>query len=143
VKEVEVIFSGIAAATIVHFVVQGAWFSSPLSKIWLEALKKDKARNWHNTDPTYLAKCLLASLVGGFLKVYVLAHMLSFTGTTTVAEAVEGGFWMWLGQIFVTRWSEFMWQNQFYGSFLVDIFGHLAANFAVCACLVLVPGFKV
>jgi hypothetical protein len=126
-------------AAVIHFVVSGIWFTSPLGKIWAQALDADKKRKW--MKPENLPRGLLTSICCGFLQCYVLAHVLAFCAAKGVIEGMVGAGWMFIGFLFATRFNEAMWQDQPWLLVVMDLGGHLACMLASGAFLASWPAY--
>jgi len=117
-------------AAFIHFVITGVFFSSPIGKFWVEALNKDKRRDWFKPSQGRMGKNLATSVLVSFVQCYVLAHSLGFASCAGGVEGMIGSVWVWLGYIFATRMNQAMWQDQPWALMLVDTAGNLMSLLA-------------
>ncbi|MBI2416024.1 MAG: DUF1761 domain-containing protein [Candidatus Kerfeldbacteria bacterium] len=93
--EVTINYWAVLAATAVSMVLGSIWYSKAVfGKTWMQlvGLKEEAAKQG-------AAKAILGMVVGAFIQVYVLAHVVDFAQADTVKEGLQSGAWLWLGFI--------------------------------------------
>ncbi|OGK15699.1 hypothetical protein A2862_03005 [Candidatus Roizmanbacteria bacterium RIFCSPHIGHO2_01_FULL_38_41] len=81
-------------AAVISMVIGYIWYSQGVfGKDWMKmmglkesAMKGDMAK-----------KSMMAGFVAELLTAYILAHLINILGVITVPEALQLGFWLWLG----------------------------------------------
>lgn len=93
---VSVNYTAVVVAAVAHMAIGAAWYSPMLfAKQWMGAVGKTKESmeiGKKKMGKYYGATALLALLTS-----YVLAHFVVYTGSTTIADGLQTGFWIWLG----------------------------------------------
>lgn len=82
-------------------------------------------------------KAYLISSVGALIMAYVLAAVLGYLGTGTVADAMQAGFWLWLGFIAPVMFTSVLFDNKPVKLFLINSGYQLVAMISMAIILTL------
>ena len=97
----------VLVAGVAYMVLGFLWYSPLLfGKQWMKMMgitQKHQEENKQN-----MTKTMGLSFLGSLVMAYVLAHVLSYTGAITVAQGMQGGFWVWLGFVATTGLNDFL-----------------------------------
>ncbi|MCF7802023.1 MAG: DUF1761 domain-containing protein [Candidatus Marinimicrobia bacterium] len=93
-------------AAVVYFLLGALWYSLLFGKIWQRLVKIPPEER---KKP---APAMIFTFLARLLSVYVLAHFLHYTQSTTWLGGVETAFWIWLGFIVVTAADEIFFANK-------------------------------
>lgn len=105
---VEINYWAVLVATIVSMAVGSVWYAKPVfGKIWMQlvGLTDDKAKQG-------AGKAMGGMLVGAFVQVYVLAHIVDYAQAATVIQGLQAGFWLWLGFIAAVSIAEVLFAHR-------------------------------
>ncbi len=102
--EFELNWLAVLAGAVVHFAVQGIWYSiPPISNRWMELLDKPEGYWEERQNPQIMGIAFGTAAFSSLLLAFVFYHI---TWAATVAWEVHGfgagasaGFWLWLGSI--------------------------------------------
>ena len=96
--QVDVNLMVVLVAAIAAMVIGSLWYSPLLFvKEWSKLAKLD-SKDKQNSP----AKAMTIAAVMALITAYVLAHIIAYSGATTLTEGLVTGFWVWLGFFFTT-----------------------------------------
>ncbi|MBX4187578.1 MAG: DUF1761 domain-containing protein, partial [Candidatus Doudnabacteria bacterium] len=111
------------------------WYGPLLGKTWAREM------GWGTLTPEQSAemkkkanKAYPQQLIGAFLMAYVFAHILQAFDSNSIAMALEGAFWVWLGLIVPVKYGDVLWNNKSIKLFFIDSVYYLV-NLAVFAII--------
>jgi ABC-type multidrug transport system permease subunit len=99
----------VATAAVISFIVGSLWYSPFLfGRHWakLAGIKKRKKGMQYGWGR------FLVYFIGMLVTSFVLAHILLFTASTTVAEALVVSFWIWLGFVAPITLGGILWEKK-------------------------------
>lgn len=128
------VFSVIVAA-IAAFAVGMVWYSPALfGKKWMKLMgvsEKDKSK---------MKDGMMGVMVKGFvvelIMAYVLAHVLAFSSSTTIMDAIQGAFWVWLGFVATTLYMGVIYEKKSFDWWWISAGHYLAGLIAMGIVLV-------
>lgn len=125
-------FPAFLVATLVTMIIGSLWYSPLLfMKPWLKALgKSDKgpdANDMKKSAGSAMAGMLVAALVMN----YILSHFIQYTQSTTFADGLVGGFWIWLGFIAATHVSYVLFENRSWTLYAINM-GYYFVTLLIC-----------
>ncbi len=101
----------VVVATIAAFVAGFLWYSPALfGKKWMKLMgvsEKDKSK-MKDGMTSVMAKGFIVELI----MAYVLAHILAFSNSTTIMDAIQGAFWVWLGFVATTLYMGVIYEKK-------------------------------
>jgi hypothetical protein len=105
----------ILVAAIVQWILGALWYSLFFVKPWMALVG-------HKPDPKAKGPVLsmIVSFIGGLILSFVLAHVVLWSGSTTIACGVLVGFICWLGFIAMPLLSETMYECRSYTLFAIN-----------------------
>src|SRR3989338_3268057 len=131
---VSVDYAAILVASIVGIIISFILFGPVFGKTWMKVMKvsaKDMAKGKKNM-PKNMVGYFIALLVMNF----ALAHMLAYAGASTVAEALMGGFWLWLGFVATVLFAGWLWEKTPTKMFLINAFNYFVVLLVSSAIIV-------
>ena len=114
-------YPAVIVATLVHYFLGGLWYS-PL----LFANKFLQIINWPPEKVTEIqnqshAKELVIAFVTSLVLVYILAHFVQYTKSTTAMAGIQTAFWLWLGFIATTQLATVLFEQRPLGLYLLNV----------------------
>lgn len=119
----------VLVATVVSFVIGFLWYGPLFGKIWAKEMGISEKEM--NAPKKGMWKMMIANFVGTLITVYVLAHFLVFLEAKTAIDAIQLGFWIWLGFFLTTTmlggilWEKksftLFWINAIYWLVILDV----------------------
>ncbi|KXK09831.1 MAG: hypothetical protein UZ22_OP11002000995 [Microgenomates bacterium OLB23] len=104
-------FVAIFLAAVANMVIGALWYSPTMFGTKWSALMGYKAKDlpkMQQAAKNGYAVMFVVSLV----MAYVMAHFIQYLGITTVQEACQFGFWVWLGFVGATQISDHIWSEK-------------------------------
>lgn len=123
----------VVVSAIAYFVIGWLWFGPLFGKWWAKEMKMDMPAKPSMAD---MAKPMAMSIIGYLLVVIVFAHVLeAFTerawmeggAERTIAMALEGAGWTWLGFFLPKELDGVAWQKRSWGVAAINGAYHLVA----------------
>ncbi len=105
--DVTVNLTAVLVAAVSSMVAGFLWYSPILfGKPWMKLVgMTDKIMKDAKAG---MGKTYGLSFLGGLVMAYVLAHIVSYTNSTTWQTGMQAGFWMWLGFVATTGANEYL-----------------------------------
>ncbi len=126
----------VVVAAIAAFIVGMIWYSPALfGKKWMKTMgmsEKDMAKNKDKMMPIMVMSIILSGVMA-----YVLAHILAFSQASTLADAVQGAVWVWLGFIATTTYMGVLYEKKSMDWFIMTAGHYLFALIAMALVLVM------
>jgi hypothetical protein len=107
--------AAILVAALVQFFLGALWYSLFFVKPWMAFTGHTKGEK-----PKGIAVAMLSSFIGALLMSFVLAHVVIWSGATTLGWGVLIGFICWLGFIAGPLFSETIYEKRPYGLFFIN-----------------------
>jgi hypothetical protein len=135
--QVEINYLAVLVAGVATMVLGGLWYGPLFGKKWATLM------GWDVNNQEFMAqkkKEGKKGYIGGFITAlissWVLAMLLGLTSTTTLAEGLMLGFWIWLGFTATVQLGGVLWESKPMNLFLLNTFYSLVATLIVAAILV-------
>lgn len=126
VLEVSIDYWAVLVAAIAAMVLGGLWYSPLLfGKQWMKLMNIDPKRMAEmKKNPVMKKKVNRAyalMFLGVLVTAFVLAHFVDYVEATTVAEALQAGFWLWLGFIVPVMLGGVLWEEKPWTLYLLNV----------------------
>ena len=113
---VSINYWAVLAATIAAIVLGFLWYGPLFGKVWMQLMGMDKKKMDKNMKKQ-MTKSYIILVITTLITSYVLAHFVKYLGTT-VSDALQTAFWIWLGfvatiQIGIVLWDGKPWKLYF------------------------------
>lgn len=126
----------VIVAAIASMIIGMIWYSpSVFGKKWMAMM------GWSEKDMEKMKKAgmtqgYLIGLVGALLMAYVFAHILKYSGATSVVDGLQGAFWVWLGFVATLTAGGVAWEGKSWNWWLLANGYHLLALLVMSVILV-------
>ena len=128
-------YLAIVVAGLLAMPIGALWYSPSLFGIkWLkymgwseEKMKKQKKE---------AKKAYMWGALASIVMAYVLAHMLRLLGASSLQEALQTAFWLWLGFFAATSISSTLFEDRPFGLYLINAGYYLVSILVAAAILV-------
>ena len=111
----------VLVAAIVGMVVGALWYSVLFGKTWMKLMGITEAKMKEAQDKGSMSKSYLIAFLGILIMSYVLANFIEFTQATTISEALQVGFWSWLGFIATVSLGSILWECKPVKLYLINV----------------------
>lgn len=108
---VDVNYVVVLIAAVSNMAVGFLWYSPILfGKPWMKlmGISDEQAKGMK----TKANKAYAISSIGALIMAYVLAGVLGYLGTGTVTDAIQTGFWLWLGFVAPVMFTSVLFENK-------------------------------
>jgi len=102
-------------AALVQFLLGAVWYSLIFAKPWMAYTGHTKGEK-----PKGIVAAMILSAIGALIFAFMLAHVVSWAGATTVGWGVFVGFICWLGFIVPALFAETIYERRPYGLFAIN-----------------------
>ena len=114
-------YPAVIVATLAHYILGGLWYS-PL----LFGNKFIQLINWtpeqlRQVESQSHTKELVLAFVMSLVLVYVLAHFVNYTKTTSALGGIQTAFWIWLGFVVTTQAPTVIFEGRSFGLFAINV----------------------
>ena len=134
VEMVAVNFVAVIIAAIASMVIGFIWYGPLFGKTWMALSQMDSKKMEQGKQG--MMKGYIVSFIGAIVMAYALAHVLAYAGAITIFDAVQGGFWTWLGFIATVQIGMVLWDNKPVKLFLIHTAHQLVSVVAMAIILV-------
>jgi hypothetical protein len=122
--------SAVLLATVLSMGLGFLWFSPLLfGKKWMKLMKLSEK------DSSNVGQSMVYELINTFVFVYVLAVLLEIVKPTTLQDALQFGFLLWLGLVVTMEMSAVIWAKKNTQLVGIGIGGSLVSIFLAIAVL--------
>lgn len=122
----------IVTASVVGMAVGFVWYSDWLfGKSWRKIMGKSEA----DIKKGNIGQTMLLAFVAALVEAYVLSMFIGFTNATTLAQGVQTAFWLWLGFVATTMWTNYAFGGKPTQLYIIDTLHHLAVLLVMGAVL--------
>ena len=125
--EAAVNYLAVLVTALITMVIGFVWYSPMLfGKQWSELMgfsvnsPEDLKNMRQKAKPAYAV-----SFIGALLMSYVLAHFVDYAGSTTFAEGLQTGFWIWIGFVATTGLTNNMFSGKPLKLYMINYGYHL------------------
>lgn len=119
-----------------NMIVGSLWYSPLLfGKPWMKLMGYTQEKMEEAKKKGMTASYLLA-FVGALVTGYVMAHFVYYLGLALPNEALQLGFWIWLGFVAVTHLGNVLWGGKSWKLFAIDSGQSLVALLVMALILV-------
>jgi hypothetical protein len=124
VDAIDVNYVAVVLAAIVQMAVGFVWYAKPvLGRQWMGYVGKMEDQIKQGAKPMLFVWMFVASLITA----YVLAHFVAYTDSTTAAEGMQAGFWLWLGFVATSFASTALFEGRPRGLYMINVGFHLVS----------------
>jgi len=132
---VEVNYLTVLVAAVVSFVIGFGWYHpSVFGTMWMR---------WSGITPSSaeagkkkMVQSMVLGFVGTLVSAYVLAHVVAVWGATDFMDAVQLGFWVWLGFQMPISLGSVLWEQKSWNLFALNGAYWLVTTIAMAKVLV-------
>jgi|CXWL01.1.fsa_nt_gi hypothetical protein len=132
---IEVNYMAVLAATVVGFVVGFAWYHpSVFGTMWmrLSGISPSAAE----AGKKKMMQSMVIGFVSTLVTAYVLAHFVAVWGATDFMDALQMGFWIWLGFQMPIHLGSVLWEQKSWNLFALNAAYWLVGTVAMAETLV-------
>ncbi len=139
VSPIDVNWLAIVVATVSTMVLGMLWYGPLLGKRWMKAMGMDPNMMMDKAKRKEGNRAMMKMVPLAFLTAYVLAHFVDYTGSVTLRDGAQCGFWIWLGfqaplilqgRIFENKKMELIYINGSYQLAALMLQGAILASWA-------------
>jgi hypothetical protein len=126
-------YLAVALAAVSSMIIGSIWYSPFLfAKPWmsLTGINMEGAKAKRNTSYVLM-------FVSALVLAYVLAHFVAYFNVATIGQALQLGFWAWLGFCVTTKLSDYLFANRPMKLFGIDVGFHFFEFMAMAIILTL------
>lgn len=110
-ENVDINYVSVILAAVSSMVLGFVWYSPALfGKPWMALMgfkEKDMGKMQEEAKKGYAVSFVLSIVTA-----YVIAHFVKLIGVVTIEQAVQLGFWTWLGFVGTTQLGDQLWGGQ-------------------------------
>ncbi len=123
--EATINYLAVLVSAIAAMVIGGLWYSPILfGKLWMK-LSNITKKQIEEAKKKGMSKSYIVMFIATLVMSYILAHFVDYVEATTVIEAIQLAFWVWLGFIVTVLISSVLWEGKPTKLFLLNIFHYL------------------
>ena len=129
---VSINYWAVLAATVAAIVVGFLWYGPLFGKTWMRLMGFDKKKMDKNMKKG-MTKTYIIMVITSLVTSYVLAHFVKYHGTT-ISDALQTAFWVWLGFIATIQIGIVLWEGKPWKLYFINT-AHQLVNLAVMATI--------
>jgi len=125
--DVTINYLAVLVAAVAGMVIGAFWYSPLLfGNIWVKLMNFDK-KKMEETKNKGMAKYYALAFLAVLVMSYILAHFVDYAGATNLVQALQLGFWVWLGFFVTTMLNSVLWEGKPVKLYLIGIVHYLVA----------------
>lgn len=131
---------GVLAAAVFSMILGALWYSPLLfGNMWikLSGFSKKDVEAAKKKGMQGMNKYYFGAFIGALVTSYVLAHILSLLAVTSVGEAMQAVFWLWLGFIVPVLFSSVLWEGKPFLVYCINVSHYLVSLVLMSTVLML------
>lgn len=129
VNHLAVLFAAIAS-----MIIGMIWYSPALfARPWMRYQGIDPMK-MKSKKKQGMIKMMILGLIATLLTAFVLSQVLTYSGAATMAEALLGGFWMWIGFGIPLTVGSVLYEQKKWGYFFINA-GYQLVSFLVMSTI--------
>lgn len=136
VLPVDINYLAVLGSAIASMVIGFLWFGPLFGKQWMK-YSGMTAKDLKRAKQGGMSKMYMVAFAGTLLMSYVLAHFVDFMQAKSLMDALQLGFWVWLGFIVTVLLSSVLWEGKPVQLYLLNIVYHLVTISAMSVILTL------
>ena len=128
----------VLVAAVTAIILGSIWYGPLFGKSWMklsgisrEAVDSSKKKG--------MWKYYLANFIAALIFAYILSHFVDYTESSTITDAFQLGFWIWLGFIATILLGTVLWEGKSYKLYILNAGYRLIEIFLMAIILVLWP----
>ena len=122
----------VLVATIAAMVLGFLWYGPLFGKVWIKLMGFDKKKMDKNMKKE-MKKAYMILVITTLVTSYVLAHFVKYLGTT-VSDAMQTAFWIWLGFMATTQIGVVLWEGKPWKLYFINA-AHYLVSLSVMAII--------
>ena len=138
IQQVSINYLTVLAATVASMVIGFVWYGSLFGKVWMQIMSFDK-KKMEEMKKKGMAMQYIVAFVSTFIMVYILAHFVKYVNATTIADAAQLGFWIWLGFFATTMLGMVLWEGKPLKLYVIHVAHHLVTLIVAAGILAFWP----
>lgn len=135
---VTVNYWAVLGAAVASFAVGMLWYGPLFGKKWMAMMGITEKSMKSMKDSCILtpAQSMSIGFVSTLVMAYVLKHVLVYAGAATLAEGLQGAFWVWLGFLTTKALGGVLWENKSWNLYFLNTAHDLVSIAAMATVLV-------
>ncbi|HAV11443.1 MAG TPA: hypothetical protein DCX32_02775 [Candidatus Moranbacteria bacterium] len=126
----------ILVAALANLIIGSLWYSPLMfGNMWMRLMGIDPRDS--SGMKKGAAKAMFFSFLGALVMAYVMALVVSFSGVTSLLNAIEVAFWLWLGFVAVTSISSVLYEKKRVEIYILSVIYYLIAMIAMVIIITL------
>ncbi len=117
---IEVNLIAVLVCAMINMVIGMSWYSQSLfGKTWMK-LSGINPKKIDTSKKKGMGKLYFLNFLAALLMMYILAHFVGYTESTTWMEGMQTGLWIWLGFIATTMLGMVLWEGKPFKLYLIN-----------------------
>jgi magnesium-transporting ATPase (P-type) len=129
-------YLAVFVAAVVHFIIGGLWYGLIFGNKFIEISGWTPAQLEKIAAESHWTQYAVAFATSVVL-VYIMAHLIQYTGAKGVAGGMQTAFWLWLGFVATTQLATVIFEQRKLGLYLLNIGYQLVAGL-ICGAILAV-----
>lgn len=126
--------AAVLGAAVVGFIIGMIWYAPPVfGKAWMKLSGIDHRKM--EGMKKRMAPFMLAGFIATLIMSFVLAHVLRLTGSTSLMQGLQAGFWVWLGFIATVMLGMVLWEGKPFKLYVLNAAHYLVVLLVMGAIL--------
>ena len=110
VPAVNINLLAVLVAAIASIVLGFLWYGPLFGKVWMQLMGMDKKKMGKDMKKQ-MTKSYIIMVISTLVTSFILAHFVKYLGTS-LAEALQTTFWIWLGFIATVQLGIVLWEGK-------------------------------
>ena len=132
-------YLAVLAAAIASMVLGFLWFGPLFGKQWTGLMGFDKKKMEEAKKKGMPPQTWIIMIVSSVVTAFVLAHFVKYVNAATVMDALQLGFWTWLGFFAAVMIGMVLWEGKPWKLYFLVVAYHLVNLLVMASILALWP----
>ena len=132
VPAISINYWAVLAAAVASMVLGFLWYGPLFGKVWIKLMNFDK-KQMEQMKKKGMGKIYTLMVINTLVVSYILAHFIKYLGTT-VPEALQTAFWLWLGFIATVMLGSVLWEGKSWKLYSINA-AYWLVNLAVMSAI--------
>lgn len=134
---VNINYLAVLIAAIVSMFIGFLWYGSLFGKTWMKLMGFNEA-SMKKMKMT-AKRAYIVAFIGTLISSFVLAHFVDYVQATNISDAIQLGFWIWLGFTAPLLLGSVLWENKSVKLYLINVSHQLVSLVIASVVLTLWP----
>ena len=139
VPAVSINYLAVLVAAIGSIVLGFVWYGPLFGKIWAQLMGFDKKKMDDMKKKGMGTKTWILMVIGTLVTTFVLAHFVKYLNAVTAVDALELGFWTWIGFFAPVQLGMVLWEGKPWKLYFILVAYHLVNLLVMASILTLWP----